>query len=116
MRKNPAMVAERKIRMTRSGHISSPRKQSMNESLDLAEGIGFKKKAAALALLLVAGLWGLRREEDQWRIRGSWVGAWVWVGAADWIPLAGMDGFLPRLGRRGRARAHQTPPLATCFN
>jgi len=96
--------------------MSSPRKQSMNESLDLAEGIGFKKKAAALALLLVAGLWGLRREEDQWRIRGSWVGAWVWVGAADWIPLAGMDGFLPRLGRRGRARAHQTPPLATCFN
>jgi len=43
----------------------------MNESLDLAEGIGLKKKAAALALLLVAGLWGLRREEDQWRIRGS---------------------------------------------
>jgi hypothetical protein len=61
MRKNPAMVAERKIRMTRSGHISSPRKQSMNESLGRMNWI--QEKAAALALLLVARLqgWGERR-------------------------------------------------------
>jgi len=83
--------------MTRSGHISSPRKQSMNESLGRMNWI--QEKAAALALLLVARLrgWG-EREEDQWRIRGSWIGTWVWVGAAD--PPCRADGFLPRLGRR----------------
>jgi hypothetical protein len=108
MRKNPAMVAERKMRMTRSGHISSPRKQSMNESLGGRNWI--QEKGGGFGFIAGCGALGMGREEDQWRIRGSWIGTWVWVGAADppW-----RDGFLPETRPTGRARAHLTPPLAT---
>jgi len=39
--------------------MSSPRKQSMNESLDLAEGIGFKKKGGGFGFIAGCGALGI---------------------------------------------------------
>ena len=84
MRKNPAMVAERKIRMTRSGHISSPRKQSMNE-LDPRKGSGFGFIAGCAAS-------GMGREK---KINGGLgeVGLEPGSGWVRRIPLAGRMDF-----------------------
>jgi hypothetical protein len=57
----------------------------------LAEGIGFKKKAAALALLLVAVLWGWGEKKINGGLGG--VGLEPGSGWVRRIPLAGMDFF-----------------------
>jgi hypothetical protein len=91
MRKKPAMVADRKMRITRSGHMSRfsspspPTKESNNQSIWRGwRETGVRKGGAFgfIALLRAGGsVWRRGEKEEQWRIGGGV----VWVGGGDFF-------------------------------